>query len=326
MKVKKSRIEENKRAGKPTLPGSRRLAWVLVLLLILVSSEVLAEDSPTPKTSDGTEHRGTEHGSLGELGAKLSDPTSDVWALFTEFDFNWSRGDLTDNDYKFGSSMTFQPILPFKLTKDWKVLTRPTVPVQFSAPIPTGVKPGGAANFDYKSGLGNISMPLLFTPVAKPGEAFSVGFGPTFALPTHSAVGLGTNTWEMGPAAVVSYKTKKITVGVLAQYWWSCSEYDGDASTSRGSILPFFYYNLPDAWQVGFNPTMTYNDKATSGNKWNVPIGVTVAKMRKIGKMPVKFQLGVEYGVQRQDDFGPEWRIKLNIIPVIQSLQKKPFF
>jgi hypothetical protein len=40
----------------------------------------------------------------------------------------------------------------------------------------------------------------------------------------------------------------------------------------------------------------------------------------------VKFQLGVEYAVKRQDDFGPEWAIKLNIIPVIMSLQKNPFF
>jgi hypothetical protein len=48
--------------------------------------------------------------------------------------------------------------------------------------------------------------------------------------------------------------------------------------------------------------------------------------MTKLGKLPVKIQLGVEYAVERQDDFGPEWHIKLNLIPVIQSLQKKPFF
>jgi hypothetical protein len=91
-------------------------------------------------------------------------------------------------------------------------------------------------------------------------------------------------------------------------------------------VLPFYYYNLPDAWQIGFNPTMTYNDKATSGNKWNVPVGITVAKTTKVGKLPVKFQLGVEYAVERQDAFGPEWKIKLNVIPVIMSLQKSPFF
>jgi hypothetical protein len=48
--------------------------------------------------------------------------------------------------------------------------------------------------------------------------------------------------------------------------------------------------------------------------------------MVKMGNLPVKLQLGVEYSVERQDDFGPEWKIKLNIIPVIASLQKSPFF
>jgi hypothetical protein len=115
-------------------------------------------------------------------------------------------------------------------------------------------------------------------------------------------------------------------MGMLGQYWWSYSESGNDPSTSHGSILPFFFYNLPDAWQVGFSPTITYNDKATSGNEWNVPFGPMVAKMTKIGKMPVKFQVGVEYAIERQDAFGQEWRIRLNIIPVVKSVQKKPFF
>jgi hypothetical protein len=318
MKSKKTPIEKNQWAGKPALPGSRRLAWGLVLFLALVSSGVLAQDAKAAKTSGD---------SLSELGAKLSDPTSDVWALFTEFDFTWSRGDLSDNDYKFGSDMIFQPIMPFKITENWKMLTRPVVPVSFGSPIPTGVKPGGAPDFDYKSGLGDISLPLLFSPVPKPGEAFSVGIGPTFQFPTHSSTELGSKTWEVGPAAVVTYKTKKITMGMLGQYWWSYSEYGSStSSTSHGSILPFFYYNLQDAWQVGFSPNITYNDSARSDSQWNVPFGPVLAKMTKIGKMPVKIQLGVEYALVRQDDFGPEWRIKLNLIPVIQSLQKKPFF
>jgi len=121
-------------------------------------------------------------------------------------------------------------------------------------------------------------------------------------------------------------------VGLFGQYWWSYAEYGNNSagedtpSTSHGVVLPFFFYNLPDAWQVGFLPNITYNDKATSGNKWNVPFGPVVTKMTKMGNLPVKLQLGVEYAVVRQDDFGPEWKIKLNIIPVIASLQKKPFF
>jgi len=41
---------------------------------------------------------------------------------------------------------------------------------------------------------------------------------------------------------------------------------------------------------------------------------------------PVKFQFGVEYSVVSQDDFGKRALIKLNIIPVIPSLLKKPLF
>jgi hypothetical protein len=76
---------------------------LLLLILALTTAGTLAEDS------------GTEHGSMSELGAKLSDPTSDVWALFTEFDLSFSRGDLSDDDYKAGEDMIFQPIMPFKL-------------------------------------------------------------------------------------------------------------------------------------------------------------------------------------------------------------------
>jgi hypothetical protein len=207
------------------------------------------------------------------------------------------------------------------------MITRPTLPVQFGAPIPTSIKADGTASFDHKTGVGDISLPLLFAPVPKPGQALSLGFGPTFQFPTHSSTQLGTKTWEAGPAVIAVYKTKKITVGTLAQYWWSYAEYGNNTpSTSHASIVYFYYYNLPEAMQVGFNPTVTYDDKASSDNKWNVPVGITVAKMIKVGKVPVKFQLGLEYAVVRQDDFGPQWRLKLNLIPVIKSLQSKPFF
>lgn len=55
------------------------------------------------------------------------------------------------------------------------------------------------------------------------------------------------------------------------------------------NMLYFLVFNLPDAWQVGMNPTITYDHKASSGNKWNVPIGLTAAKTTRIGGIPVKF-------------------------------------
>ena len=59
----------------------------------------------------------------------------------------------------------------------------------------------------------------------------------------------------------------------------------------------FYFHELGNAWQVGTNPTITYDTQASSGDKWNVPLGITVAKTMKLGKRIVKFQLGVEHSV-----------------------------
>jgi hypothetical protein len=77
---------------------------------------------------------------------------------------------------------------------------------------------------------------------------------------------------------------------------------------------------------VEMNPVITYGNKATKGNKRNVPVGLMVTKTTAVGKRPVKFQFGFEYSVASQDDFGKRFMIKLNVIPVIQGLVKNPIF
>src|SRR5512136_2562865 len=85
---------------------SRKRPCLLICLVcgaLLFSMLLSAEDS---KAED------KEQGSLAELGAKLSNPVSDVWALFTEFDFFFSDGDVNRGDAKIGGRMIFEPILP----------------------------------------------------------------------------------------------------------------------------------------------------------------------------------------------------------------------
>ena len=77
---------------------------------------------------------------------------------------------------------------------------------------------------------------------------------------------------------------------------------------------------------MGFNPTINFDHQASSGNRWNVPVGLSISKMMKFGKLPMKIQLGVEYSVIRQDDFGQQAQFKLNLIPVLPSLVKNPVF
>ena len=53
---------------------------------------------------------------------------------------------------------------------------------------------------------------------------------------------------------------------------------------------------------------------------------MVVTKTTAVGKQPVKFQLGLEYSVVSQDDFGKRFLLKLNIIPVIAALIDNPIF
>ena len=65
-------------------------------------------------TGDAAAQGAPAAASAAEVGRHLSNPTSDVWALFTEFDYTKNNGTLTGGgDSKtVGFSMVFQPISP----------------------------------------------------------------------------------------------------------------------------------------------------------------------------------------------------------------------
>ncbi len=296
--------------------GATKVCYVwlmeLAATLILLGGTAYSQESAS------------EHGSLAEIGQKLSDPTSDVWAMFTEFDLSFSGGDLKTGSSEVGGRMLFQPILPFPLygqgPNEWKLITRPSIPVLFSQPVPKGVD-----DFTHLGGLGDIQLPMLVSP---PTGNWLLGLGPTWLLPTATHNEFGRQQWGVGPTLVAGYKTKDWTAFVFPQYTWGIGGWNGKdkSDASYLSMIYTFAYNLPDAWQIGFNPTINYDATATSGNRWNVPIGLFVAKTIKIGKVPTKLLLSIEYSVVSQDKFGQRAQIKLDIIPVLHSLVKHPLF
>jgi len=265
----------------------------------------------------------SEHGSLAEVGAKLANPVSDVWALFTQFGFTSADGDANLGDEQFGGNVLFQPIMPIPLFgkgKDsWKIIMRPTVPLLLGTPVPAGFD-----DFGHKTGLGDTLLPL---PVAWPAGNWLLALGPAFTLPTSTVTAFGRQQWAAGPTGILGYKTKDWIALVFPQYYFGIGSRGDQGKKPDASYMSLLYalvYNLPDAWQIGMNPVINYDNKAKSGNRWNVPVGMMAAKTTKIGNRPVKFQFGVEYSVVNQDAFGQRVLLKLNIIPVIQSLIKDP--
>jgi hypothetical protein len=261
---------------------------------------------------------------LAETAKRLANPLGDVWALFARFDLNFADGEVNLGDSRIGSKMIFQPILPFPLygarAKRWNFITRPTIPVLFSASVPTSLN-----TFDRKAGLGDIQVPTVIAP---PTGNWILGAGPAFLFPTSTDDAFGRNQWGIGPAAVVGYMTEKVIVGAFGQYYfgtgWHGEREPGERDASYMSLLYFLSVNLPNAWQFGFNPTITYDARATPGNRWNVPVGLMVARTTRLGKLPVKFNFGLEYSVASQDVYGEQARLVLEVIPVIPALVRRP--
>jgi len=180
--------------------------------------------------------------------------------------------------------------------------------------------------FDRKGGIGDIQVPMIISP---PVKNWILGAGPTWLFPTATEKAFGRQQWDAGPAVVVGHYTEKVTIGVFPQYFFgirSRGRSSEVADASYMNLLYFMYYNLPNAWQIGFSPTVTYDRRASSGNKWNVTVGVSVSKTARMGGMISKFELGFEYSVVSEGAFGQRAMVKLSVIPVIPSLRRKPLF
>jgi len=305
-----------------------------LLAIILSGGTALAHEAdPHPHAEDSqagdTKYKHPEHGTLGDIGAKLANPLGDVWALNMSFNMPaFYDGDVNTGDPQLGATLLFQPILPIPLhgtgDGEWRLGTRPVIPIIFSEPIPTGFD-----DFDHKGGIGDIQLPLLLNLPDRYAGNFLLGAGPVALFPTATDDALGKDQWALGPAVVLGYKNKLLTAGIFPNYFWKVgsSGQDGDTpDVNQGSLLYFCIVNLPNAWQVGFNPTITYNHQADSGNKWNVPVGLFVGKTIKIGKVPVNIKAGLEYSVVSPDAFGQRAQFRFQITPVIPSLIKNPIF
>jgi hypothetical protein len=276
--------------------------------------------------ASGQEPRGASESDVAETGRKLSNPLSDVWALFSRFEVSFADGDANSGDSRVGGAMLFQPILPVPLYGEganrWNLITRPTLPVLFSQPVPTALN-----TFDRTGGLGDFQLPSVIAP---PTGNWILGAGPAFLFPTATDDAFGRQQWGLGPALVVGYRSEAATFGAFGQYYFGVGSTSGRRpgvqDASYLNLLYFLSVNLPNAWQFGFNPTINYDARAIPGSRWNVPVGLMVAKTTLLGKLPVKFNFGLEYSVVSQDLYGDRAKLVLEVIPVIPALIRQPLF
>ena len=222
-----------------------------------------------------------------DLAQQLSNPVASL--ISVPFQYNWNQGygdqDGTQN------LINIQPVIPFSISDDWNLISRTILPVIWQ----NDVLPDSS-----QAGIGDITQSLFFSP-KEPWNGIIWGVGPVFYLPTGTD-DLSAGKWGAGPTAVVLTQKNGWTVGALANHIWSFAGKDDKADISSTFLQPFLSYTTPDAWSFTVNTESTYNWET---DEWSVPINFMVAKLVKIGKQPVQFQVGARYWAVSPDN-GPE--------------------
>jgi hypothetical protein len=307
------------RAGSVLL-AALSLAW-------LAAPAVAAEHAPA-------EPEGGKEPSLSDVNKALTNPVSDIWSItFQQNNFVLKHqlpDDLADavvGDTKDGSdwnsNLLFQPVLPVGISEDWNLITRPVIPLFVSQPHPNlNVGSGDFLDIDRVTAFGDITLMQLVSPTPKLVGHWLLGAGPTWIFPSGGSDFTGFGKYQVGPAAIAGYLSEKWIAGALVQNWWSFAG-DGDrASTNSMNLQPFFSYFLPEGWSAGYSGNVLADWKANDGDVWTVPIGASIAKVVKLGKLPVRLALAGQYMPIHPDQFGQKWNIQVTVAPVLPKLIK----
>ena len=232
------------------------------------------------------------------MAKKLSNPVSDLVSV--PLQFNWAQPVGPEDETRF--ILNIQPVMPFAISEDWNLITRVILPYVGQPAL----SPGG----DAASGFGDVLASFFFSPKSGP---FVWGVGPVLSLPSTSVPTLGTGKWSGGPTFVILQQKGPWTYGALVNQVWSFAGNDNRADVSQMFVQPFLSHTTPKAVTFSVNSESIANWKASSGNKWTIPINFGVSKLARFGPLPASYQLGAGYYVETPAG-GPDWQLRAAIV------------
>ena len=285
------------------------------LTLLILSSFLVTQGFAREKEAPKEAHHGK---SADELAKELNNPNNDVAKLQFKNQYRWYKGDLPGADSQDNYTLLFQPVFPFSMgqTEEYKnvLFARPAIPFISDQPVPS--VDNGRFNWDSASGMGDWVFDLGYGRTYKTGWIALAGVVNT--LPTATDDDLKGKQWRLGPEALFGYLQKWGLLAVFPSHQWDVygwSEGD-DYDYSTTSLQTFAMFTPGGGWSVGTQPIMTYD---WEGEHWTIPLNLYISKTLLFGKMPFQLALDLNYYVQQPDDFGPEWMVGFNIIPIVPN-------
>jgi len=243
--------------------------------------------------------------SAEEMARLLQDPLASISALMTDNTVNFGTG----TDERTGYNFQLQPVYSISFDK-FNFVPRGVVPIVGApggADFPN-LGPPQPPGPDVKWGLSDIMVQTFFNP--KSTSDWKWGAGPQFSFKSRTSEGVAGPGWGSGLGAVMVGGAGDFAFAFLTNQHWS---FDGDFSLM--TVQPMIFYNIPSlpGTTIEYNNAITIDWKATSGNKWTVPLGLGVGKTFDMGGgYGLSLSIG-GYGVAVRPEAGPRWQLKFGI-------------
>jgi len=265
---------------------------------------------------------------IDEIAKELSSPVTSLVALHNDFEFRSYQGDLSGADDQSALIYKFTPSFPIPLDNGKNILLRATIPVNSNQPLyyVDGVEfpeflvrqladslPDDREFIDGHDHLADIEFDIAYGGISENG--FISMYGVAVALPTSQDFSSAIDQYRAGPELAFGKVTPWGVYGVWAKHMMRVSGEDV-WDTNMTSLEVFFAYGLGNGWQVISNPVIEYDWEGASDNQLLLPLGGGVSKTMRLGKMPLKMDMELQYYVISPDALGPQWLLSFSIAPV----------
>lgn len=283
----------------PTTPGAAEVSVRGQGVDVVQANQPVLVQAPNPAAGGGQGQETpqvlrTEEASLAR---QLANPVASL--ISVPFQFNYDSGiGVQENIQR--ANLNIQPVVPFKLSANWNLITRTILPV---------VNFQGAAGAETgQLNFGDTVQSLFLSP-ARPGPGGVIwGVGPVALLPTATGQLSGLNQWGLGPTGVALVQRGPWTVGALANHLWSVANNGSNSNVNATFLQPFLAYTTPTAWTISLNTESTYDWAA---ERWAVPLNLVVTKVTKVGNQLLSLGAGVRYWVDGPDSGPHGWGARL---------------
>lgn len=277
-------------------------------IIVLLVSLCFADTSLAQEQSD-------------EGGADLAQQARNPTASLTMFQImaNYTPG-FHNLDSASVVSFVAQPVIPFKTGKIRHV-GRITLAYVASSPNwglamvdSTALLPPNYVPTADVNGLGDMAI-FDFMVFPAPWKGGQVAAGISATVPTATDPALGTEKWTVGPAVAALVQAGKFLGGALVLSNFSVAGASDRDDVNTLSVQPFGSYGLADGWSVEL-PNMMFNYNFDTNEWGSLPLGLRLAKLASIGKLPVRFFADAEYNFADKA-VAPEWTFRIAIVPLI---------